>query len=510
MYPKFKEISLDTATWTVAFLGAIEERETKSKKPFCTFHLLDGDIAIIANLWNTEKKDIYKVQEKSVISVQLYKKLYNGVETYEVKEYQAAPDDAKLEDYLLTAPIPSQDMMDEIKSILSKEISETELYPLVMEILDENADKLLYWAAAKTIHHNCYAVMSYDKAVQIINFFMEHSRNKVIIGFYGGEPLLAFDLIKKIVQYIHSTFPERKVEYSITTNGTLLNNEIIEFFIREKFQMTLSIDGPKEIHDKNRHFQSGRGSFDVIVQKLTKLEQTFPKFFENVTTNTVINPEYNVNNYIDFFNDNVSLKNMHHRLSGLSDAGIDDIYVYNEDLKIAMAKEEIYAMANMLGWFAKDFELKEYFPPYMSDLIQKHAILESGEFISKSGHPGGPCIPGVKRCLVNIDGDIFPCEKAIENQEMVIGNTEQGFYLEKVKQFMNIGTLTENECKNCWAFLLCSSCGVSCTGSDGFCAKKRLKKCGGIQQYVIKILRSIKILEENGYDFYRFEKNVEE
>lgn len=147
MYPKFKEISLDTATWTVAFLGAIEERETKSKKPFCTFHLLDGAIAITANLWNTEKKDIYKVQEKSVISVQLYKKLYNGVETYEVKEYQAAPDDAKLEDYLLTAPIPSQDMMDEIKSILSKEISETELYPLVMEILDENADKLLYWTS---------------------------------------------------------------------------------------------------------------------------------------------------------------------------------------------------------------------------------------------------------------------------------------------------------------------------------------------------------------------------
>ena len=75
------------------------------------------------------------------------------------------------------------------------------------------------------------AVMSYDKAVQIINFFMEHSRNKEIIGFYGGEPLLAFDLIKKIVQYIHSTFPERKVEYSITTNGTLLNNEIIEYII---------------------------------------------------------------------------------------------------------------------------------------------------------------------------------------------------------------------------------------------------------------------------------------
>lgn len=64
MYPKFKEISLDTATWTVAFLGAIEERETKSKKPFCTFHLLDGAIAIIANLWNTEKKTSTKCRKR--------------------------------------------------------------------------------------------------------------------------------------------------------------------------------------------------------------------------------------------------------------------------------------------------------------------------------------------------------------------------------------------------------------------------------------------------------------
>lgn len=64
MYPKFKEIALDTATWTVAFLGAIEERETKSKKPFCTFHLLDGDIAITANLWNTEKKTSTKCRKR--------------------------------------------------------------------------------------------------------------------------------------------------------------------------------------------------------------------------------------------------------------------------------------------------------------------------------------------------------------------------------------------------------------------------------------------------------------
>lgn len=189
MYPKFKEISLDTATWTVAFLGAIEERETKSKKPFCTFHLLDGAIAIIANLWNTEKKDIYKVQEKSVISVQLYKKLYNGVETYEVKEYQAAPDDAKLEDYLLTAPIPSQDMMDEIKSILSKEISETELYPLVMEILDENADKLVKMILEKKMSMEEYRNTSIlyrtnKEAVQVSDLLITEK-----IPFWCTEPI---------------------------------------------------------------------------------------------------------------------------------------------------------------------------------------------------------------------------------------------------------------------------------------------------------------------------------
>ena len=101
------------------------------------------------------------------------------------------------------------------------------------------------------------------------------------------------------------------------------------------------------------------------------------------------------------------------------------------------------------------------------------------------------------------------------NQDLTIDNFYEfinpGYMLDYgTVEKLRANFLTEIECKNCWAFLLCSSCGVSCTGSDGFCAKKRLKKCGGIQQYVIKILRSIKILEENGYDFYRFEKNVEE
>lgn len=284
MYPKFKEIALDTATWTVAFLGAIEERETKSKKPFCTFHLLDGDIAITANLWNTEKKDIYKVQEKSVISVQLYKKLYNGVETYEVKEYQAAPDDAKLEDYLLTAPIPSQDMMDEIKSILSKEISETELYPLVMGILDENADKLLYWAAAKTIHHNCYGGLLYHmlrmlKTAVILSrvyrFDKELLYSAVILHDIGKLQELDTDATG-VAEYTVDKFKVCIVDYNIDFGdvmGTLLYDP-------NKACMTLWADeirGQLERMPVNKHGRHTKEQLNSIQYSATQIERFLQK-----------------------------------------------------------------------------------------------------------------------------------------------------------------------------------------------------------------------------------------
>lgn len=89
MYTKFHEIELDQPTWAVALLTTVEQKETKSKQPFCVFTLQDGEKTIQANIWNTQKENVKL--EQGLISVQLYKKIYNGTESWEVKAYDAAP-----------------------------------------------------------------------------------------------------------------------------------------------------------------------------------------------------------------------------------------------------------------------------------------------------------------------------------------------------------------------------------------------------------------------------------
>lgn len=120
MYTKFHEIELDQPTWAVALLTTVEQKETKSKQPFCVFTLQDGEKTIQANIWNTQKENVKL--EQGLISVQLYKKIYNGTESWEVKAYDAAPLDAKMEDFIITAPIPSEQMLQKILAILTKEI----------------------------------------------------------------------------------------------------------------------------------------------------------------------------------------------------------------------------------------------------------------------------------------------------------------------------------------------------------------------------------------------------
>lgn len=159
MYTKFHEIELDQPTWAVALLTTVEQKETKSKQPFCVFTLQDGEKTIQANIWNTQKENVKL--EQGLISVQLYKKIYNGTESWEVKAYDAAPLDAKMEDFIITAPIPSEQMLQEILAILTKEIGNTGLYRLAVDFLARNKEKLIYWSAAKMVHHNCYGGLLY-------------------------------------------------------------------------------------------------------------------------------------------------------------------------------------------------------------------------------------------------------------------------------------------------------------------------------------------------------------
>lgn len=157
---KFTDLQLDVKTPTVALLQAIEEKETKGRKAYCRFTLSDGDKVIQANLWNTAKADV-KVEEKTLIQVELYPKIYNDEVGYEVYRYCEAGDEYNIKDFIIAAPLDSEAMYNEILAYVEKYSDTDILCGLVKKIYEDNKEKLMYWSAAKAVHHNCYGGLLY-------------------------------------------------------------------------------------------------------------------------------------------------------------------------------------------------------------------------------------------------------------------------------------------------------------------------------------------------------------
>ncbi|MBQ3068075.1 MAG: radical SAM protein, partial [Oscillospiraceae bacterium] len=136
--------------------------------------------------------------------------------------------------------------------------------------------------------------MAEDIAIKSIDIFMRAAKQNPSpsIGFYGGEPLLQFELIKKCVGYCKEKYPFSKPSFDITTNGLLLDNEnIVNFLIENEFTVAVSLDGPQDIHDKFRKDVNNKPSFEKIIKNLTQLYHKAPKYFKNkISFNAVITP----------------------------------------------------------------------------------------------------------------------------------------------------------------------------------------------------------------------------
>ena len=148
-----------------------------------------------------------------------------------------------------------------------------------------------YSGLYKNIRTHQDKTMSIDTCKKTIDFFFEKAKcsPSVNIGFYGGEPLLNFNVIKEAIEHIKRQYGNKKVYYSITTNGTLLTDEMVAFFINHNFKITISIDGPAEIHNHNRVFADGRGTYESVINNLICIKNRNTSFFENnVRYNAVI------------------------------------------------------------------------------------------------------------------------------------------------------------------------------------------------------------------------------
>ena len=232
--------------------------------------------------------------------------------------------------------------------------------------------------------------------------------NNLSIGFYGGEPLIEFDLIKETVYFVKKELMGRNINYTITTNSTLLNNEILDFFEKEEFQLVLSLDGPKEINDKNRKFESGMGSvYDKVIENVIKIESEYPELFKKLSINMVIDPTQNFEDYEKLFYYNQSLEKINVTATFVDDNYSEEEYIATETFlkQYHEAKNKYFSYYLGKTKIENKTFLSSLFAVSYKELLKGHRKTYS---LGDKGCPSGPCLPGKQRLMVNVDGVFFP------------------------------------------------------------------------------------------------------
>lgn len=335
-------------------------------------------------------------------------------------------------------------------------------------------------------------------------FFANSSHNKELaIGFYGGEPLLCFKFIKKCVDYAENINPGKKLYFTITTNGTLLTKEVSKYLMNHNFHITLSLDGPEEQHNKNRTFVNGKGSFNKILNNLENISKEYPEFVEYITINNVITPQHDLEQLMHFFDEHPKFKQLETQFVEVDQTDIKDDKYQSFPDKYIIIKRYLYFLylLSLIGMYPKD-KLSKLTPgnEYLTNLFYQNIKNSAGS--ERTCHHGGPCTPGVHKLFVDSKGNLFPCERLNEeSQEVCLGSIDSGININKSKNILNIGSITENECKNCWCINLCDMC-VKKTLSHGKISKsQKLEACIITKQQKYNALREICLLNDFNYIF---------
>ena len=346
--------------------------------------------------------------------------------------------------------------------------------------------------------------MDFEMAKNCIDFYIEHSVDSefIIVGFYGGEPLIEFELIQKCILYVESISEGKKLMFTITTNGTLLKENIIQFLAQHEVILRISLDGPREIHDRSRRFAFDNcGTFDRVIENVAIIKDKFPEYYNKISFSTVLNQENDLSCISQFFTDYETIKDVKVFTSEIVDYYAKNQISETEDYHCKLGYEHFKALLSKLTSFEEKYISKIVANDY-TNLERIYYQLSPSEGLSEKSHHSGPCIPGTQRLFVNADGDMFPCERVSESSEVMnIGNINKGFNLEKIRRLLNVGTISEDKCKNCWAFRFCILCCASADTGSGLSGDKKTSKCVRVRNMAENNLKDICTLKENNFDF---------
>ena len=316
-----------------------------------------------------------------------------------------------------------------------------------------------YCFASQGKYNGDRAVMSFEVGKQALDFLVAHSgsRTNLEVDFFGGEPLMNWDVVKQLVAYARSIEKDahKNFRFTLTTNGMLIDDDVIDFANREMSNVVLSLDGRKEIHDRCRVDYAGNGSWDRIVPKFQKLvEARGNQNYYMRGTFTHANP--------DFVKDIETMLDL-----GFTELSMEPVVCAPDD-PAALTKEDLPIVLEQYELLAKKMiERKKAGKPftfyhYMIDLT------------------GGPCIykrlsgcgSGTEYMAVTPWGDLYPCHQFVGDEKFRLGDIWNGVDNTAIQnEFRGCNAYTRPECADCWAKLYCS----------GGCAANAYHATGSIQ-----------------------------
>ena len=300
-----------------------------------------------------------------------------------------------------------------------------------------------YCFASKGDYNTNRGLMSEEVAHRALDFLAAHSGNRknIEVDFFGGEPLLNFDVVKKAVAYGREIEKQgnKKFHFTITTNGTLLNDEIIDYLNETMDNVVISLDGRRKVNDTMRYDRGGHGSYDRIVPLARKLvEKRNGKQYYIRGTFTAKN--------LDFAEDVFHIADL-----GFNEVSVEpvvgtgsELHLNEEHIPTILAEYDKLAR-KYLDYVADGKELKFYH--FNINLY------------------GGPCVhrrvlacgAGFEYLAVSPEGHLYPCHQFVGHEQFIIGTVYEGIQNNDIaKHFRNCNIMTKDECKRCWAKYFCS------------------------------------------------------
>lgn len=384
-------------------------------------------------------KDFDKLSKEQIID-NLAKK-YKGAEGVSVEEISECYDQVQFlkDNGKLFAPDTFENMAGKLKEKTSGVIKALCLH--VAHTCNLNCS---YCFASQGKYHGERAVMSFEVGKRALDFLVENSgtRRNLEVDFFGGEPLMNFEVVKKLVAYARSIEKEKgkNFRFTLTTNGVLIDDDVIDFANKECSNVVLSLDGRKEIHDRFRVDFNGNGSFDKIIPKFQKLVKARDgKNYYMRGTFTHANP--------DFLEDIKVMLSL-----GFNELSMEPVVCSEDDPSkldekdIEIVKKQYEDLALLM--LEKDKEGKPFtFYHYMIDLT------------------GGPCIykrisgcgSGTEYMAVTPWGDLYPCHQFVGEEKYKLGDIYNGITnLDAQKEFSDCNVYAREDCRDCWAKLYCS------------------------------------------------------